>query len=167
MTKERLTAAMELVLWISAYARDTGTLADRRAFAQATSLSLRCESNQDEQSASTIQIVCLGVRWNRSRGRRISAALAATQRCADLPCLGRTQVIIFYFRLSPCQPRATLKIQNKRRAFRPAVYCGKDLIKGSHRILRSAGHDRPASEHPANGRHRPIAQPIPPPQGAA
>jgi hypothetical protein len=44
------------------------------------------------------------------------------QRRHDLPCHRRAKVLAFYFRLSPCQPRATLKTKNKRRALRPAVY---------------------------------------------
>jgi hypothetical protein len=44
------------------------------------------------------------------------------QRRHDLSCHPMAQVIKFYPKLSPRQPRATLKTKNKRRAFRPAVY---------------------------------------------
>jgi len=57
--------------------------------------------------------------------RAIDAYLIRTlrhQRHHDLPCHGMAMVLIFYFRLLPCQPRATLKTKNKRRALRPAVY---------------------------------------------
>ena len=40
----------------------------------------------------------------------------------DLPCHGGAQAIAFYLRLLPCQPRATPTTNNKRRAYRPAVY---------------------------------------------
>jgi hypothetical protein len=77
---------------------------------------------QDEQSDSMVQAIV---------SAHIGTAVATDadllrsprhQRYRDLSCHGMAQVIIFYPRLSPRQPRATLKTQNKRRAFRPAVY---------------------------------------------
>lgn len=44
------------------------------------------------------------IRWLRHRRRH------------DLPCHRMAPSITFYSRLSPCQPRATLKTKNKRRA---------------------------------------------------
>jgi hypothetical protein len=68
---------------------------------------------------------------NHSRRRRVEATRAIDaylirtprhQRRRDLPCHHGAKVLAFYFKLLPCQPRATLKTKNKRRALRPAVY---------------------------------------------
>ncbi|MCD9107198.1 hypothetical protein [Bradyrhizobium japonicum] len=96
----------------------TGGRAGECAFLHSAHLSLRCDSGKYEQSDLAIQTIAL---------MRIetSAYLTRSMRhhsVNDLPCHAMAQVIVFYSRLSPRQPRATLKTKNKRRALRPAVY---------------------------------------------
>jgi hypothetical protein len=85
-------------------------------------LSLHCESKLDEQIASTGKSFAVKrVEATRAIGAYLMRT-ARHQRRRDLPCHRRAKVLAFYFKLLPCQPRATLKTQNKRRALRPAVY---------------------------------------------
>jgi hypothetical protein len=89
----------------------------------ASELSLHCESRENEQDVSAYPSICFGstlepaITFGAYQTRSLRH-----QRRLDLSCHLMAQVIAFYSKLLPCQPRAALKTKNKRRAFRPAVY---------------------------------------------
>lgn len=73
------------------------------------------------------------MRWTTRllfRCTTISDPLAATSSCHDLPCHRRALSIAFYFRLSPRQPRATLKTKMN------GGLCGPPFIEA--RVFRRA-----------------------------
>jgi hypothetical protein len=71
------------------------------------------QSRQRDQNNSAIQSDSLKRRRKiaKAADKMHSSAQPATSTCHDLSCQHVDQAIVFYLKLSSCQPRATLKIK--------------------------------------------------------